>query len=85
MIFCTVLVYLIFFVSPFPEHRIAGFTTDFVNKVIENCQNGNYSGGLEEITKIFCNANLAITTTNTSSTSSSMGGGDGGGTGFSPH
>ncbi|KAK3874705.1 hypothetical protein Pcinc_020361 [Petrolisthes cinctipes] len=66
------------------KQRIAGQTTDFVNKVIENCQNGNYSGGLEELTKIFCDANLAITTT-TTSPSSSMCGGDGGGTGFSPH
>lgn len=56
------------------KHRIAGHTTDFVNKVIENCQNGNSTGGLEEVTKIFSNTNLA-----TSPPSSR------GGSGFSPH
>ncbi|XP_042207208.1 protein CREBRF homolog isoform X2 [Homarus americanus] len=41
------------------KHRIAGHTTEFVNQVIENCQNGDSSGGLEEIMKTFSNTNLA--------------------------
>ncbi|KAK7071211.1 hypothetical protein SK128_007634 [Halocaridina rubra] len=49
------------------KHRIAGYTTDFVNKVIENCQNGNSSGGLEELTKIFHDANLAASPTSSGS------------------
>ncbi|XP_071548954.1 uncharacterized protein REPTOR isoform X2 [Panulirus ornatus] len=52
------------------KHRIAGHTTEFVNQVIENCQNGDSSGGLDEITKTFSNTNLA-----TSPTSSISGGG----------
>ncbi|XP_063877797.1 uncharacterized protein LOC135109894 isoform X4 [Scylla paramamosain] len=56
------------------KHRIAGHTTDFVNKVIENCQNGNSTGGLEELTKIFSNANLATSPPSSRGTS-----------GFSPH
>ncbi|XP_066972302.1 protein CREBRF homolog isoform X2 [Macrobrachium rosenbergii] len=55
------------------RQRIAGHTTEFVNKVIENCQNGNSTGGLEELTKTFNNTNLT-----TSPTSSLTGG-------FSPH
>ncbi|XP_045583801.1 protein CREBRF homolog isoform X2 [Procambarus clarkii] len=41
------------------KHRIAGHTTEFVNRVIENCQNGDSSGGLKEITETFSNTNLA--------------------------
>ncbi|XP_042885268.1 protein CREBRF homolog isoform X1 [Penaeus japonicus] len=43
--------------------RIAGHTTEFVNRVIENCQNGDQSGGLEEITKTFNDTNLAASPT----------------------
>lgn len=50
-------------------HRIAGHTTEFVNQVIENCQNGDSTGGLDEITKTFSDTNLA-----TSPTSSISGG-----------
>lgn len=45
------------------KHRIAGHTTDFVNKVIESCQNGNSTGGLEELTKVFRDATLAASPT----------------------
>ncbi|KAL7648432.1 UNVERIFIED_CONTAM: hypothetical protein RMT77_000338 [Armadillidium vulgare] len=35
------------------KQRIAGYTTEFVNKVIENCKNGNSLGGLEELSQTF--------------------------------
>lgn len=67
---------MIFFICfSLTEHRIAGHTAEFVNKVIENCQNGNSTGGLDEVTKSFSNANLAASSPPTS----------GGGGSFSPH
>ncbi|XP_069957994.1 protein CREBRF homolog isoform X1 [Cherax quadricarinatus] len=42
------------------KHRIAGHTTEFVNRVIENCQNGDSNGGLKEITEAFNNNYLAV-------------------------
>lgn len=43
--------------------NIAGNTTMFVNKVIENTKGGNQTGGLEDLTVNFSNAKLATSPT----------------------